>query len=495
MKKAQSTGNKYTQGMSTLEILIAFTILMLCLSAVMLVAFGNQSVVIDSQISEEAISIAQAMLEETRATAKPDFNLVNPFTQTETREGFVFDKTLEVHTSATDATLDLWTKKVTSSVSWQIGDKNSSILFTTLLTNLSAIDGGNTCSSVITGDWKNPQTESTIDFSSISPTGTYSLTDLDAYEGRLYVAAIKTDNKNDPTVVVFDINDPSDPKVVGQIDNDPEVKTGLNSVAVTNKYAFVASASSYVRGQMQVVDLESMSVVKTFKIPVVNSEGSSKGLGNSIFYKNKNVYLGLTKSTSEDEFNIINVSNPLDPIQIGRYPIGNAINATIVHDKYAYIASPNTQELQILDISNPNNPTYVGGFNAQTGAGHGKSIFSIGAKLYLGKTSGLNFDFIILDNSNPQNTPVPLDGTDVGTGNSVNEIIVRDYLSFVLTNKDLQIFNTSNPSSITPWGILTLPGIYDSDKPEPSMDCEGNRIFISSNNEGQGKIYIIKPSI
>ncbi len=482
--KARSIGKK--KGFITLEILIAFTVLILCMSAVITVIFGNQSLAVDLQTNIEAISKATTLLEKTRSDSRLDFNLVNPTTMTETSGALTFTKTLDV------AQKDLFTKKVTSNVSWQLGERSLSTMLTTLLTTKDV----NTCSSTLTGDWKNPQIESTINFSSITPSGTYTITDVDAYKEKLYVTAGKTSNISDPTFFVFDVHDPSNPALIAKVDNDILVKTGLNAIIITDTHAFVASASSYTRGQMQVIDTNSMSVVKTFKVPVLDSSGSSKGSGNSIFYKNKIIYLGLTKSTSENEFNIIDVADPVNPVHTGRYPIGNDINAVVARDGDAYIASPNPQELQILDISNLNNPVSVGGFNSTAGSGNGKSMYLIGNKLYLGKTTGAGFDFHILDKTNPATMLTELGGRDVAS--SVNGLIVRDYLSFLLTGTPstgtkLQILKTDDPSHVTLWNTtLSLSGA--SNTIEPSIDCEGNHLYISSNDTaGQGSIYIIKP--
>lgn len=484
MKEQLIGNNKY--GFVTLEILIAFTVVILCISASIMVFWGNQLIMVDSQNNITAISKAKIMIEQSRVDSIFDFNLVSPSITIDI-DGLAFIKKLDVDQ------VDLFTKKVTATVSWQTMERNLSTKLVTLLINKDILDS-DTCSSILKDDWGNLQVESSINFSSIFPSGTYPLTDIDVYENKLYVTAGKTDNVTDPTIFVFDINDLNNPRLIGQIDNDIQVKTGLNAITINGYNGFVASASSYIRGQMQIVDFSTMSIVKTFKVPVLNPSGSSKGSGNSIFYKNKIVYLGLTKSTSENEFNIIDVSDFLNPVQIGKYSISNAVNTMIIRDGYAYIASPNTEELQILNISNLSDPILAGGFNSVNGAGNGKVIYLVGNKLYLGKTTGIGFDFHILDNTNSNITLPQLGGFDIGTNNSVNEVIVRDYLSFLLTNKDLQIFNTSDPLNIINKSIFILPGTYNSSYPEPSMDCEGNRIFITSNNEGgQGVIYIIKP--
>ena len=99
------------------------------------------------------------------------------------------------------------------------------------------------------------------------------------------------------------------------IDNDIKVNSGLMAVAVASStsgsYAYVASASSFARGQLQIIDISnpaSPAVVATYTIPT--SVVSTAGSGNAIFYKDGYVYLGLTKTSADgSEFNIIDVKD------------------------------------------------------------------------------------------------------------------------------------------------------------------------------------------
>src|SRR3989338_9394963 len=91
--KEQSIGKKYMKGFATLEILIAFAVLILSISAVILLVFGNQSIIIDSQTNSEALYKAQKMLEEARAASKQDFFSVNSITTT---SDDIYQKTLDV---------------------------------------------------------------------------------------------------------------------------------------------------------------------------------------------------------------------------------------------------------------------------------------------------------------------------------------------------------------------------------------------------------------
>ncbi len=62
--------------------LVAMAVLVLCFSAIILVSFGSQSLLIDSQNNSEAINKAQGILEKEQALARKDFRLVNPIPTT-----------------------------------------------------------------------------------------------------------------------------------------------------------------------------------------------------------------------------------------------------------------------------------------------------------------------------------------------------------------------------------------------------------------------------
>lgn len=481
--KARLTGDN--EGFATLEILIAFTVLILCLSAVIMVAFGNQSISVDSELNIDAISKAEALLEKARVDSNFDFNIVNPATATDASGPVAFTKKLDVKET------DLFTKEVTATVSWQLDGRNLSTYLATILTDRNAADS-DTCNSVITGDWKNPQVESSVNFSSITPPGTYTISHVDAYKGKLYITAGKTSNVADPTLFVFDISDTAHPQLAGKIDNDLLSAVGMNSIVLSGTSAYAANGSRpTLTGQLQIFDVTGPSPLLVKSFPLTGNTAQ----GNSIYYKNGYVYMG-TKSGSGPEFNIIDVSSPAAPVRKGSYALGNDINAILARGNYAYIASPNAKELQVLDISNAGNPTLAGSFNAASGAGNGKSLYLSGNTLYLGKTTGSGSDFHILDASNPASVLPEQGGRDIAS--SVNGVLVRDYLSFLLTGTPatgtkLQIFRTDSPTNITPWNTaLAIAPV--SNATEPSMDCEGNRLYISSNDaSGQGTIYIIKP--
>ncbi len=488
-------------GFATLEILIAFAIIILCLGAVIMVTFSNQSLTIDTQISNEAHTKAQKALEDARANSRFDFDLVNSSSTTETSGSLTYTKTLDVTQT------DYFTKKVISTVTWQTAGRTLSTVLTTLLTNPDAVDGGSTCSSVLSGNWKNPSITS-YEFGKDllgDPSSGFPITAVDVYKGKLFVSVNNSNGNNNPTFFVFSLANPVLPLFVTSIDTDPSVKTGLNAMRATDSYVYAANAkqsnfsscSSGSCGQLQVISVSggTPSVVSTFKIPGVTGT-AGQAIGTSIFYKDNYVYLGLAKSASGPEFNIIDVTNPAAPVYKGGYSVGNAVNSIVVKGNYAYIATPNSENMTILDISNPSSPFRVGGYSP-SGGSNGLSVSVLGNTVYLGRAFGTN-EFYMLNASTPSSVSVTA-SKDIGTGNttSINSISVRDYLAFVITNDKFEVWNISNTANIYPWTTNSLVSEFQSlpGGKGTAMDCEGNYMYVGSlPSNDKGYISVITSS-
>ena len=488
------------KGAATLELLIAFAILVLNITAVILLISGGQSIYVDSETNTEAIAMAQELLEDARADAELDFGLVNNRSETEASGPLTYTKTLSV----TQTEADLFTKKVTSTVSWPAeGGRNLIVEFTTLLTNPEAVDGGDTCSSVLSGDWTNPQMTS-YEFGKDlvgDPSSGFPIGDIDINNSKLYVVVNNSNGNNMPTFFKLDVSEPSDPpNLLESMDNNPSIKTGLNSVAIADNYAYVANANkanytscavSLSCSQLQVIDTDSMSVIGKIKIPGVTGNGG-QAIGTKVFYKDGIVYLGLAKTLAGPEFNVIDVGggsaggSPSNPVYLGGFSIGNGVNDIFVRDDYAYVASPNDQELKVIKVSSPNFPFQVGQYNAPGGGGNngnGKSLALVGNTLSLGRTLLNGNEFYILSAEEPE-TNLPVLGSknitdEDGNNTSVNGIIVRDFLTFLLTNDDFQVLeinDSTNPYTISEYANpLPTPGGSGT-----TMDCEGNYIYFAS---------------
>ncbi len=291
---------------------------------------------------------------------------------------------------------------------------------------------------------------------------------------------------------VFDITDPESPTLIHSLGSSP-IGVGFNAVHVAEgsagSYAYVATNST--AKQFEVIDIGAtpLRVLGEFSAPASGSEGTS------IFYHDGFVYLGLANSPEGKEFHIIDVHNPLDALfgmVVGSYEVGGQVNAIFVRDTYAYIATAASQELLVVDVSNPSAPFAVSGFDAPHDFGNGKSMYAVGNTLYFGRTvTAGNPELYVLNAADPTLSPTSLGTAEIG--DSINELLVREYLAFLLTNADVRIFNISNPASIgAPLTTLALPG--GGSTFEPSMDCEGNVLYISMNDaSNRGTLFVIAP--
>ena len=265
---------QYKKGSSTLEILLAFAILILSITSVILLGFGNQSVSADSEVSNEALYKAQIQLEDARALSRKDFfSLESDSSSDPTPEGLVYEKELDI--------LDVspCQKKATSNVNWNISGKDQYVSFSTLLTNVAeAFALGGDCDSTPIDEWDNPASYSITD-----PIHNGSAaTDIDILKMSVSRYALLTTNSvaGKFTLWIVDVSSPTNPILKGgYITNET-----LNAVDASNTYAYLASASS--TAQFQVVDVsDPINPIwkSSKKLPGVS--GANPG-GISIYYYN-----------------------------------------------------------------------------------------------------------------------------------------------------------------------------------------------------------------
>lgn len=505
MKDALTDSQK---GISTLEMLIALALLVLTFTAVISVVFANQTFSVDAQTNNEALHLAQAQIEDARSSLRKNFFALT-VGETETAGPF-YTQTLTVADNGN------FSKKITGRVTWPSSPGRAPyVQLTTVVTDWQSALSADTCSQTLSGDWTQPQMVS-YEFGKVllnDPNSDYVINDLDVLNKKLYAATAISHSNNTNTFFIFDLTDPVLPSPIVGIPNDPNplVKAGINALQASGNYAYAAKATGPSNGQLQVIfvppnvsQANPPQVKVTFKVPGVTGTGS-QSIGQSIFYRNGYVYLGLAKTLAGPEFNIIDVTDPLAPVWKGGYNVGNGVNAVFVKDHYAYLATPNSQELITLDLSDPSNPAPVGGFDAPGGGGNfgnGKSIYSVGNTLYLGRTLLLGNELYILDNADPETNLPTLGSKDIKNGNnnaSVNGIVVRDYLAFLIAAEQFQIWKIDKstiPWTLTQWAApLSFPTQGGGSSPGTTTDCEENILYAGSVPSGnkKGSLSIISP--
>ncbi|MEK7569736.1 MAG: hypothetical protein AAB500_02515 [Patescibacteria group bacterium] len=414
-------------GIVTIELLIAFAILVLNMTAIMLLISGGQSIYVDSETNTEAITKAKEMLEVARADAHEDFDSVVPGTTSDD----IYTRELKVKD------LTPCKKDVTARVGWSLTPRLLEITFQTLLvgTDVVAVLGGDCDSDGTNSEWDNPITATSIGI------GGQGATDIDVRNNFIYLTSTPSaPAKEDFFIYEFD------PDALTLTERwKTNVSKGLNRVDAINGYAFVANNDTSNHLMVFDTDLSSPSLLTSASLPEMTA-----GIARSIFYYNDFVYIGTQYlacppgsclPTQNNELHVFDVSSPGAPMHKGSYKTNTNINDIVVRGDYAYLAtSHDDKEVMILDVSEPGDIEEVGAFDAQdvpSGAGEdGTSLYLLGNRLYLGRIRAPSSrpDFYVLDiTANPANPPV-LGSRNLGmnpSGPRVTGIIAKGNLVFV----------------------------------------------------------------
>ncbi len=461
----------HIKGQSILEILIALGVLAVSVSAATFLFLQGQSFTIDTAMSQNAIYLARQFLDQARQTAKANFAGLG--TSSTTTGGFL-EETIVTST-------DAYSKKVTARLSWDTtSTRPQKVEFTTIVTNWPEIaaTGGDTGGGGLSGDWTNPRTLGSVD---VGPGN--SATDLDVKNKIVYLSAEAADPKK-PDFYIVDAVNGSAPSIISSLDTG----SGLNTIDTAGEYAYVGTKDT--NGQLQIIDVSNPAnpqLVKSFKLNGVSGSGA---VGQSIFYNSSKIYMGTKKATGP-EFHIIDVTDPLNPVESGSREIDENVNDIYVKEGTAYLATSDEEEVKVLNVENPSNITQIGGFDAPGESEDGKSLYLASPRLYLGRLVGGNHvnhhELHVLDISNPASVQ-NLGSKDLATG--VNGIVTRDYLVFLATsdsNKEFQIWNASNPANITFWVSFNFPQVATG------IDYEDNIVYVSVRSNDALRIITSSP--
>ena len=457
--KEGSIGNR---GQSALELLIALTILALSISTVIVVAFSNQSVSVDSARNNQAVYLARENLETVRGQARQDFNSV---TSNSSANGPYLQETIVQN-------IDPYTKKVTSRISWTTEPlRPQKIELVTILTDwqnvMSPPDPADSGGGGISGDWKNPRTLGSVD---LGPGN--SATDLDVISKIVYISA-EASAAAKPDFFIIDATDGQNPFIVSSLNTGPS----LNSVDASGNYAYVANKET--DAELQVINVSNVgspSLAASYGVPGVS--GSSEG--TAVFYSNSKVYLTMNKADGP-EFHVIDVSNPTSPSLLGSFEVDDNVNDVYVRGDRAYLATDlGSAGLVILDVSNPASITLLGqGYSGDT-----NSAANINDSLTV---IGPAQDFYTIDTTNPA------DITTLGSlnvGDVMNDLYPRDYLAFIATsnsNREFQVINIASSTDPTLWSYFNFPQVATG------IDYEDNIVYVSVRSNDALRIIVPSP--
>ncbi len=463
------------------ELLFAMMIGLITISSVVLVT----ETLTGGEINSELIERARATLERVQATGHIDFNTVNA----DTMVAGAYTDTTEV-----DMLTDYTTKRVRARSSFATSYGNIETELITLITNRDNIFAPDTCSSVLSGDWEHPQIASYSYITLIgTTTGPYSISDIDAFKGHLYISSDRRAYRTDPALYVFSLS--GGPLMVGKVSGTFAATLGFTAVRVAenavpgSRHAYAMSKTA---AQFQSIDVSNPALPS-----IVASRSLLGGEGNSISFYNGYVYAGLSASAGTSEMHIINVQNPNIPVVTGKWPssgsIGSGVNAIRVRGNYAYIAHGLTatypEQITVVNVQTPASPYRVSGYVAPLAStfpnsGNGKSLALVGDTLFVGRTASNKVavpQFVMVDAERPYSLGATAVGSVVLVPDvSIQRIIIRDTLAFILTSTKLLIYTIEDLTNPSLYASIPLPTSGGS--MPPSMDCEGNTLYIGSND-------------
>ena len=237
-----------------------------------------------------------------------------------------------------------------------------------------------------------------------------------------------------------------------------------NAVAVVGNYAYAVGGN-----ELDIIDISNPSN------PIQKGHFYTTGYAWGIQVVGNYAYVADVDSGLQ----IINISNPAAPSLIGTYDTTSYAYGVQVVGNYAYVADRDSG-LQIINISNPAAPSLIGTYDT-TGYAHGVQV--VGNYAYVADSgSGLQ----IINISNPA---VPsLAGTYDTTGNAFGVQVVGNYAYVADFGSGLQIINISNPAA------PSLAGTYDTTGYAVGVQIVGNYAYVADNYSGLQIINISNPA-
>lgn len=463
------------KGSSTIELLIAFAILTLTLTALVSVFYGNQSVSIDTQTSGEALARASRELEKDRALVRSDYLSASSTSSTETYGGMTYTINMAVQD------LTPCVKIATSTVSWNQGSlRPLSVSLVTYLTDLagSIASGGDCFSSAPTSGWTNPTRFASDTFTPGKPIA------LDVLNRIAYLAEDKTPFLKIANTASATLGQTSGLFVsysngfaaAGQINALDAIKWTNPSTGAVKKYVFAAMNSA--SGQLAVYDVTTPTaptLVSTVSLSACVASSFPQGW-YVVAYGNR-LYLS-TRDTAGPELHVFDITTPSSPTEMAigsagckGFEMTDTIEQFVVRDqivngvtkRYLFAATDeDDREIRVLDVTNPLAITEATDVDL-AGAQDGQSIYLSGQKLYFGRMSASGAELYVYNTINPSASLPLLGSKDVGT--DVLGIRVAGSLAFLATgktNQEFQVWNVGNLSNITNVAIYNFGNVVGS---------------------------------
>ncbi|OGC64212.1 hypothetical protein A3J33_01625 [candidate division WWE3 bacterium RIFCSPLOWO2_02_FULL_53_10] len=327
---------------------------------------------------------------------------------------------------ASGGTLDLYTKRAESRVTWNFSPgRSESASFKTYLTAYSQF-------SICIWD-------SAVQVGGADLPGGGDAQDIDVLDDYAYVTAMKNGSAGE--FFILSIADPINPQPLGEF----EVGDHAFSVEISGNYAYLATAKS--GSELIVVNVSDPSfptLTRVVDVPNVTQ-------ANDISISGNYAYIVTQSSTSGPEVYVYDISSPSSPSLAGSFEVGNHVYGIYVTGGRAYLANARSdKELIVLDVSNPASPVELGSFNIPSVGANGQSVFYGGGVVHLTtrNNTGSPAEYYLFEASDPSDIQLLGSLDTSGRTNGVESAPGFAILATEKADQELMIVSTADPGSL-----------------------------------------------
>lgn len=469
------------KGFITVELLMAFVVGTLFLSAAIMLTLGtagssrqysldgNESLSLDVSADREVGSILMNMYEESSSFVKL---LSLPSELREIRN--------EVAYTLTPNFISPCSVRILLRADWEAVHGRSRYMNRHGIHTSPAIAhalGNNGCDPLPPSTWRAP-TRSTSETGAGEIVGSPTAFASVRFEGKSYLVVVTVNSIQSNDLWVVDVTEPSSPTLISSLETgDATHVTGLLDVALVshNDGVFAYALQNSGTNQLVVVNLDTPTTptlvhTRSFESYGVNPLGSNPE-GRVITYYNNRLYVGL-RTTIGPEFLVFDIEDdPENPRFVGalQNSFDHSIYDIATNGEYAFLAikpgnPPSglpTRELMVIDVRGTPRDT-GGGFNATTTANDTEgamSLYLIGNRLYMGRERVSNtlerdlYVFNIASSTKPtyvKSRRLGLPTTSVQGTPRILDIVVQDTIAFLVTTdptRSFQVYDVSRDDS------------------------------------------------
>lgn len=509
-------------GHSLIELIVAIGLLALLLPALVLALLFSREGRPQQQQRQEALLLLKETLEIARSVRESDWTtfavngtyhpaissnawtlLNGPETVNDfTRQLIISDvyRNSSGVIVASGGTIDLSTKKITTTVSWNtpFASSVSSTYYVTRHENLvyaetteADFNAGTRTNVAVTntaggevvlggggsGNWCDPNlTISAIDLPKNGVANAVS-----AIEGSVFAGT--GDNASGVSYANVAITNTKPPtgSISGTFDG---YKT--NDVFGETQYAYLATDTN--SKEIVIIDLNQLIAGKYQEVGFFNAPGNDSG--KSVYVSGNTGYVIVSNRLYN--FDLASKSGSRPILDTNGVELEGTARKVVVVGNYAYIATSSLDaELQIVDISNPTNLVVVGQADTNSQAAQSVFVNQTGTRAYLGTSeSPTQNEFFIIDISTKTGNRSPV-GSYNSNGMSAKGVTVVTNNKAILVGtggQEYQVIDITNEANPTPCGGLQIDSGVNGMSAVIEADGDAYSYIITGDASGELKI-------